>query len=103
MNKIKTRNDNANLVDKEVTKEFINDRRKYYLSEFKLYDTDRFVTFNIVYIDAVKEKITVAVSDSGKISVCSFGLNEDENGFYFEYGVGYEKIALGEFEQIEED
>jgi hypothetical protein len=99
----KTRNDKANLVDEEVMNDFISDKRRYFLSEFKLYDTDHFVTFNIVYIDTVKNEITVAVTNEGKISVCSFGLRQDDEGLYFEYGRTFEKIAVDSFEKIEED
>ncbi|GHV00739.1 hypothetical protein FACS1894211_08790 [Clostridia bacterium] len=98
-----TSNNNANLIDEEVMNDFISDKRRYYLSEFKLYDTDHFVTFNIVYIDTGKNEITVAVTNEGKISVCSFGLRQDEEGWYFEYGRTFERIAVDGFEKIEED
>ena len=73
--------------------------RKYYLSEFQLYDGEAFVTFNIVAIDTSKNEITVAVSDRGRISVTTYDLLTDNNGsLYFEYGVDYEKIYTDDFE-----
>ena len=73
--------------------------RKYYLSEFQLYDGEAFVTFNIVAIDTSKNEITVAVSDRGRISVTTYDLLTDNNGsLYFEYGVDYEKIRIDDFE-----
>ena len=73
--------------------------RKYYLSEFQLYDGEAFVTFNIVSIDTSKNEITVAVSNRGRISVTTYDLLTDGNGFlYFEYGVDYEKIYTDDFE-----
>ena len=77
--------------------------RRYYLSEFSLYDCDRFITFNIVDVNTVKNEITVAVSDEGRISVCCFDLKEDGGRLFFEYGFMCEKIAIDAFEHIEED
>ena len=72
--------------------------RKYYLSEFQLYDGEVYVTFNIVAIDTSKNEITVAVSNRGRISVTVYDLLTDNNGsFYFEYGVDYEKINVNDF------
>lgn len=47
-------------------------RKKYYLSEFQLYDGEEFITFNIVDINTERKEITVAVTDRGKISVISY-------------------------------
>jgi|GEM_PF-572860 len=82
-------------------KEMSQNNRRYYLSEFSLYDGDHFVTFNIV--DIATDKITVAITNEGKISVCAFDLKTNDKGLYFEYGVYSEKIAVDAFEQIEED
>ena len=71
---------------------------KGYLCEFEMFDGDHFVTFNIIDVNAVKNEITVAVSDQGRISVCTFSLMSDLNEtLYFEYGVMLERIALDEF------
>lgn len=80
----------------------IHEFRKYYLSEFELYDGEEFITFNIVGIDTNHNEITVAVTDRGKISVRTFDLKSDSERFYFEYGVSFEKIAVDDFEQVEE-
>lgn len=78
----------------------ISEFRKYYLSEFQLYDGEEFITMNIVSIDTVKNEITVAVTNRGKISVRPFDLLTDKNGkLYFEYGVNYEKVAVDDFEE----
>lgn len=72
---------------------------KYYLSEFQLYDGEVFITFNIVAIDTSKNEITVAISNRGRISVTTYDLLTDSNGFlYFEYGIDYEKINIDDFE-----
>ena len=75
--------------------------RKYYLSEFQLYDGEVYVTFNIVAINTDKNEITVAISNRGRISVTTYDLLADNNGsFYFEYGVDYEKINVNDFEGV---
>ena len=72
--------------------------KKYYLSEFQLYDGEVFITFNIVAIDTGKNEITVAISNRGRISVTTYDLLTDSNGFlYFEYGIDYEKINIDDF------
>ena len=73
--------------------------RKYYLSEFQLYDGEVYVTFNIVAINTDKNEITGAISNRGRISVTTYDLLTDNDGsFYFEYGVDYEKINVSDFE-----
>ena len=75
--------------------------KKYYLSEFQLYDGEVYVTFNIVSIDTSKNEITVAISNRGRISVTTYDLLTDNDGsFYFEYGVDYEKINVSDFEGV---
>ena len=75
--------------------------RKYYLSEFQLYDGEVYVTFNIVAINTDKNEITVAISNRGRISVTTYDLLTDNDGsFYFEYGVDYEKINVNDFEGV---
>jgi len=78
-------------------------KRKYYMSEFELYDGEHFVTFNIVDICAVRDEITVAVTNGGKISVCTFDLKSDDERLYFEYGVMQEQIAVDDFVKVEGD
>ena len=72
--------------------------RKYYLSEFQFHDGEMFIIFNIVSIDTGKNEITVAISNRGRISVTTYDLLTDGNGYFFEYGVDYEKINIDDFE-----
>jgi len=84
--------------------EKIKNIRKYYLSEFIFNDKVCDITFNIIDINTVKNEITVAVSKQGKVSVCTFELKTDnEQCWFFEYGVMQDKISVDDFEQIEED
>ena len=78
-----------------------NESRKYYLSEFELYDGEAFITFNIVSIDTEKREIVVAVTDRGKISVFTYNLFTDKNGkLYFEYGCMFEKVNIDDFMEM---
>ena len=77
-------------------------RKKYYLSEFQLYDGEEFITFNIVDINTVRKEITVAVTDRGKISVITYELLSDGDRYYFEYGVYEEQLDIDEFDSLEE-
>lgn len=77
-------------------------KNKFYLKEFQFFDGEDTVVFNIVAVD--DDKITVAVTKCGKISVIEYDLFEDENGLYFEYGVaGREPIHINDFENIEDN
>lgn len=74
--------------------------RKYYLSEFELYDGEAFITFNIVGIDLDKKEIQVAVTDRGRINIVTYDLMTDKHDrLYFEYGVMYERLYPDEFEE----
>ena len=86
-----------------ITNVSTSQNNRGYLSEYDLWDGDHFITFNIVYIDTDKNQITVAITNEGKISVCTFDLKPDGKGLFFNYGVMQEKIALSDFKQIEED
>ena len=73
-------------------------RNKFYLKEFQFFDGEDTVVFNIVVVEG--NKITVAVTRSGKISVCDYDLHTDKNGLYFEYGVaGHKHIHIDDFEE----
>jgi hypothetical protein len=82
-------------------KETVGNRR-YYLSEFSLFDGDHFVTFNIVDLNTDRQIITVAVTNEGRISVCTFDLISNDKGLFFEYGIGDKKIAADDFEHVTE-
>ena len=59
--------------------------KKYYLSEFELFDGEEVITFNIVAIDAMKKEIQVAVTNRGKLNLITYDLFKDDNGrLYFE-------------------
>ena len=74
--------------------------RKYYLSEFELYDGEALIIFNIIGINFGSSKIQVAVTNRGKISVITNDLMTDKDGgLYFEYGAMFTRIYLADFEE----
>ena len=75
---------------------------KFYLKEFQHFDGEDDVIFNIVELNTDNNKITVAVTKCGKITVPDYDLFTDENGLQFEYGVaGQEHIHIDDFENKE--
>lgn len=77
-------------------------KNKFYLHEFKIHDGEAWITFNIVDISELKNEISVAVTNRGKITVVTYDLYQDENGYYFEYGCEYTKININDFKEIKE-
>ena len=73
-------------------------KNKFYMHEFQFFDGECLITFNIVDLDENKKEIYVAVTRQGKISVVTYPLLQDNNGWYFEYGPCYEKINVNDFE-----
>ncbi len=71
----------------------------FYLREFESFDGESFKTFNIYDLNQNSNRITVAISSQGRITVDSFDLQEDEDGHFFEFGYYQtEKIYLCDFE-----
>ncbi len=75
-------------------------KNKFYLHEFKIHDGEAWITFNIVDISELKNEISVAVTNRGKITVVTYDLYQDENGYYFEYGCEYTKININDFKEV---
>lgn len=73
-------------------------KEKCYLKEFEYFDGEEFVTFNLLELS--EDKITVAITNRGKISMVEYPLLKDDNGLYFEYGAGYARINIEDFEEI---
>ena len=77
------------------------ENQNYYLKEFQYFDGYTEIIFNIVDINFEKMTITLAITNQGKISVIEYDLKRDkENNLYFEYGYQNEKIAVDDFETI---
>lgn len=86
-------------MENEVSKS--DEFKKYYLSEFELFDGDAFITFNIVDLNTYHNIITVAATNRGRISVATYDLLSDEDGkMYFEYGQLYGNIYVDDFEEV---
>lgn len=78
-----------------------NEFKRYYLSEFEIFDGEEFITFNIVGIDTARKQAQIAVTDRGKISVVTYDLMQDKDGnLYFEYGYTYQIVWLDDFMEV---
>ena len=78
-------------------------KNKFYLHEFKLFDGEEHITFNIVALNESKKEILVAVTNRGRITQVTYDLFEDDNGYYFEYGCEYTKVNINEFKEIKDE
>ena len=78
-------------------------KNNFYLHEFKLFDGEEYITFNIVALNESKKEILLAVTNRGRISQITYDLFEDENGYYFEYGCDYTKVKINEFKEIKDE
>ena len=70
------------------------------MAEYKHFDGEDFVTFDILSVNAEKQEVEVAITNRGKITVTTFEILTDEIGeLYFEYGCMYDRIYLNDFEE----
>lgn len=86
----------------ENTVSNLEDYREYYLREYELFDGEEFIKFDIVDVNFDQETITLAVTNRGKISVITYDLKENYNGYYFEYEPLMPNIYLEQFEEVDE-
>ena len=70
------------------------------MQEYKLYDGEEDITFNIIGVYEKKREINLAVTNRGKISFPTYDLFENSKGLYFEYGPDYTKIYIDDFEIV---
>ena len=70
------------------------------MQEYKLYDGEVDITFNIIGVDTKRSEINLAVTNRGKISFPTYDLYEDKKGLYFEYGPDFTKIYIDDFEIV---
>lgn len=85
-----------------LNKENLKMKNKFYLHEFAIFDGEAWITFNIVELNELKNEISVAVTNRGRITVTTYDLYKDENGYYFEYGCEFTKININDFKEIKE-
>ena len=77
-------------------------KNRFYMHEFQFFDGECLITFNIVELNEDRREIYVAITREGKISVVTYPLLHDNNGWYFEYGPCYEKIKINDFEEVDD-
>ena len=70
------------------------------MAEYKHFDGEDFVTFDILSVNAEKKEVEVAITNRGKITVTSFEILTDNAGeLYFEYSCMSDRIYLHDFEE----
>ena len=65
--------------------------------EYEYYDGEYFTTFNVIEINDDNDKVIMAITCAGKISVQEIDLKEDEDGLYFEYGPSFDIVRIDDF------
>lgn len=78
-----------NLANEELRKEL-------YLSEYEFFDGDKYITFNIVDINFLTKKITVAITNLGKITLNTFDILQTlgKKQYFFEYGITFPEVIF---------
>ena len=71
--------------------------------EFKYFDGECYVTFNLIDIDFSKREVYVAVTNRGRITLNTFDLYRVKNEYYFEYGPDYTKIKIKDFKEVKDE
>lgn len=75
-------------------------RNEHYMKEYRHFDGDYNVIFNLVEVNTDNETVTVAINNLGKLTQQTIELREENDALYFEYGVMNEKIYIDEFEFV---
>ena len=75
-------------------------RNKYYMKEYRHFNGDYNVIFNLVEVKTDNDTVTVIVNNLGKITQNTFELKEENGWLYFEYGVMNEQIFIDDFVRI---
>ena len=71
------------------------------MKEYKHFDGENYITFDIVDINDNETEVYVAVTNLGKISLVTYQLWEDKDGLYFLYGPCEDEIYLNDFEEVD--
>lgn len=75
-------------------------RNKFYMKEYRHFNGDYNVIFNLVEVNTDNDTVTVIVNNLGKITQNTFELKEENGWLYFEYGVMNEQIFIDDFVKI---
>ena len=75
-------------------------RNKFYMKEYRHFNGDYNVIFNLIEVNTDNDTVTVIVNNLGKITQRTFELKEENGWLYFEYGVMNEQIFIDDFVKI---
>lgn len=75
-------------------------RNKYYMKEYRHFNGDYNVIFNLIEVNTESMIATVAVNNLGKLTQETVELRGVNDNPYFEYGIMNDKIYIDEFEIV---
>lgn len=75
-------------------------RNKFYMKEYRHFNGNYNVIFNLIEVNTDNDTVTVIVNNLGKITQRTFELKEENGWLYFEYGVMNEQIFIDDFVRI---
>ena len=76
-------------------------RNKYYMKEYRHFNGDYNVIFNLIEVNTENMTVTVAINNLGKLTQQTVELRGERDNQYFEYGVMNDKIFIDDFESVE--
>ena len=76
-------------------------RNKYDMKEYRHFNGDYTVIFNLIEVNTENMTVTVAINNLGKLTQQTVELRGERDKPYFEYGVMNDKIFIDDFESVE--
>ena len=76
-------------------------RNKYYMKEYRHFNGDYNIIFNLIEVNTDNNTVTVAINNLGKLTQDTLELREENGRLYFEYGVMNDKIFIDDFVSVE--
>ena len=76
-------------------------KNKYYMKEYRHFNGDYNVIFNLIEVNTDNHTVTVATNNLGKITQQTVELRTENDALYFEYGVVNDKMYIDDFVSVE--
>lgn len=76
-------------------------KNKYYMKEYRHFNGDYNVIFNLIEVNTDNHTVTVAINNLGKITQQTVELRTENDAPYFEYSVMNDKIYIDDFVSVE--
>lgn len=76
-------------------------KNKYYMKEYRHFNGDYNVIFNLIEVNNDNHTVTVAINNLGKLTQQTVELRTENDALYFEYGVMNDKMYIDDFISVE--